>query len=619
MAFYENNIQRIRNDLKHLLTEDDIKNFMPCSKKSMCTIQDMISSIPESNSSDSDIKLGQDVEKDGDVYENKHVDGEHNVDRNVDGDNDVDRNVDGDNNVDRNVDGEHNVDRNVDGDNDVDRNVDGDNDVDRNVDGDNDVDRNVDGDNDVDVIVDVDKDGNVDKKICNTEELKITLPPIDDTDSENEEIEFNSDYDSNTEDSDVENFKEIEMDMNDSDYETELNIIRENETKLKRLKTNYFTNESVPIKYEDDDEFVNNLIRRELEDKQNYDKSYEENSNEENSDEEKEVNKYCDKKYNNFEAFYENYITNNQDFEQLKVFNKIIANNLVQHPFLNDVMNQFREDIIEKWITKFKQAQKIYQFANFDSKKWIKRAENFIFNSKLKKPIIEYLHSIGALMVLFDVDLTFNLNKHLYKNIEFESIKPLNLKREIYNANELVQYHNYGKDISNILIQDIIDNISLNQNINIMNLDIDLYNRIFQSKLNKLDECIEPDIQKKVNQYILKDNHFSDLLKQPIIYIDPDTHHVYIFEYNKLCKNFDEKNYVNPHTNKPFEQEFIEQCLEKMKNINLCNYCKDNCSKQTLKTIYQDPNFGPIILKFCSVDCFSDIEWKPKVLLNTII
>ena len=170
-----------------------------------------------------------------------------------------------------------------------------------------------------------------------------------------------------------------------------------------------------------------------------------------------------------------------------------------------------------------------------------------------------------------------------------------------------------------MLIQDVVDNISVNQNINIMNLDIDLYNRIFQSKLNKLDDCIEPDLQKKVNQYILKDNNFPDLLKQPIIYIDPDSHQVYMFEYHKLCKNFDEKNYINPYTTKPFEQEFIEQCLEKMKNINLCNYCKDNCSKQTLKTIYQDPNFGPIVLKFCSVDCFSDIEWKPKVLLNTII
>ena len=236
---------------------------------------------------------------------------------------------------------------------------------------------------------------------------------MDDTDEESG-LDYNSD--SNTEDSDVENFKEIDIDIDDSDYETELDIIRENETKLKKLKTNYFSNETVPISYEDDDDFVNNLIRRELEDKTfvNYNNrpyKVEINSAEPESEggySDEETEKICDKKYNNFEAFYENYITNNKDFEQLKVFNKIIANNLVQHPFLIDVMNQFREDIVNMWMNKFKQAQKNYQFANFDSKKWIKRAENFIFTSKLKKPIIEYLHSIGALVVLFDVNLTFN-------------------------------------------------------------------------------------------------------------------------------------------------------------------------------------------------------------------
>ena len=576
MAFYENNIQRIRNDLKHLLTDDDFTNFMPCSKKSMCTIKDMISS---------DVELENVKEEADNVAANLEEVAVEEVAVKEEADN-VAANLE-------EVAVEEVAVEETEAENLIDEIEKSDMEAEKLV-------------SDVEDVEDEDSD------IENLDKLKITLPPMDDTDES-----------SNSDDSDMENSKEMD---DDSDYETELDIIRDNETKLKKLKTNYFSNETVPISYEDDDEFVNNLIKRELEGKTyvNYnDKSYkvEINSAEPESDKEEEelrVEKKC-KKYNNFEAFYEDYIANNKEFEQLKVFNKIIAHNLVQHPFLIDIMNQFREDIINVWMAKFKQAQKSYQFVNFDSKKWIKRAENFIFTSKLKKPIIEYLHSIGALIVLFDINLTFNLNKHLYKNIEFESIKPLNLKKEIYNANELVQYHNYGKNISKILIQDVVDNISVNQNINIMNLDIDLFNRVFKGKLNKLDECIEPDLQKKVNQYILKDNNFPDLLKQPIIYIDPDSHQVYMFEYHKLCKNFDEKNYINPFTDKPFEQEFIEQCLEKMKNINLCNYCKDNCSKQTLKTIYQDPNFGPIVLKFCSVDCFSDIEWKPKVLLNTII
>lgn len=580
MSFYKNNIQRIRNDLKHLLTEDDVKNFMPCSKKSMCTIKDMIS---------------EDV-KDVDIADTVNFDTVEVADT-VNFDTvDIADTVKDIDITDDTVDIAEPIDDTV-----------------------NTADITV---NTVDTVnIDID----IKPETCN-QELKFVLPPIDD---DTDDIQ-NSDSESDILDSDIdeEDPKDIEIEMDDSDYETELNIIRDNETKLKRLKNDYFSNESIPITYEEDDDFVNNLIRRELKDSiyVNYnDKPY---KVEINSAEPEEVYKdkivdvdkqVCDKKYNNFEAFYENYILNNNEYKQLGIFNKIIANNLVQHPFLIDIVNQFREDIVEVWMTKFKKAQQLYQFVNFDSKKWIKRAETFIFNSKLKKPIIEYIHSIGSLIVLFDVELTFQLNKHLYKNIEFESIKPLNLKKEVCNVNELVQYHNYGKNISKILIQDIVDNISTNENINVMNLDINLYNKIFNTKLKKLEYCVEPDIQQKVNQYILEDNNFPDLLKQPIIYIDPDTHQVYIFEYHKLCKSFDEKNYINPYTDKPFEQEFIEQCLEKMKNINLCNYCKDNCSKQTLKTIYQDPNFGPITLKFCSVDCFSDIEWKPKVLLNTII
>ncbi len=435
------------------------------------------------------------------------------------------------------------------------------------------------------------------------ENLKIKLPPIDD----------------------------------DSEYENELEIIQENENKLKRLKSNYFSCESIPIKYDNNDnEFVDNLIRNELDETlgtsvyTNFDdKSYrisinsgdpEQNYNVEEND---KFEACFDKKhYKTFEAFYENYINNHTDkLKQLNIFNKIICNNLIQHPFLTDIVSEYREYIVELWLQKFNLAQSVYKFSFSEPKKWIKRAELVIFNSKLKKPILEYIQFVGTLLVLFDVNLTYKLNKHLYKNIEMDNIKPVNFKKEMYTVSELVNYHTYGKNISKILIQNLIDNICINQNINILNLDLNLYNRVFVDSVLPLEECEDLELEKKVDRYILHDNNFPDILKQPIIYVDPDTHRIYIFDYHKLCSNFDEKNYINSHTSKPFEPEFIEQCLQKMKNINLCNYCKDNCSDDSkiLKTIYQDQNFGPIILKFCSVDCFSDIEWKPKVILNTII
>ena len=314
MAFYENNIQRIRNDLKHLLTDDDFKNFMPCSKKSMCTIKDMISS--ESPDSDLDkIDLIQEVEEaeeveEGEAKEVEEVKVEEEEVKEVKEEEEVkveevkEEEVKEEEVKEEEVKEEEVKEVKVEEVKEVEEEE-----------------------------VEEVKEENSKCKNRNIEELKITLPPMDDTDEESG-LDYNSD--SNTEDSDVENFKEIDIDIDDSDYETELDIIRENETKLKKLKTNYFSNETVPISYEDDDDFVNNLIRRELEDKTfvNYNNrpyKVEINSAEPESEggySDEETEKICDKKYNNFEAFYENYITNNKDFEQLKVFNKIIANNL---------------------------------------------------------------------------------------------------------------------------------------------------------------------------------------------------------------------------------------------------------------------------------------------------
>jgi hypothetical protein len=332
----------------------------------------------------------------------------------------------------------------------------------------------------------------------------------------------------------------------------------------------------------------------------------------------------CDKAvttYITFDSFYENYIKNNgTKLNQLEIFNKIICNNLVRHPFLSDIVSTFREDVVEMWVQKFKEAHEVYSFVLPDPTKWVRRVEQSIFNVMLMKPIIEYMYMIGSLLVIFDVHSTFQLNKHMYKNIQIENIKPVSFKKNIYTAKELVDYHVMGKNISKMLIQELINTIHMNQNINSLNLDINLYNRIFVDTLLPVAECVGTTLQERVDKHILQEHHFPDILKQPVIYVDPDTHKVYIFEYHKLSSNFEEKNYINAHTGKPFDQEFIDQCLEKMKNINLCNYCKDNCtSHKTLRTIYQDPNFGPIVLKFCSPYCFSDIEWKPKAILNTIL
>ena len=435
------------------------------------------------------------------------------------------------------------------------------------------------------------------------------------------DIESDSDEDGGA------NFGSLD-DISDSELENDIQNIKNVERDLKIMKSNYFADGSIPVEVENDDSYVSNLAQHDIDNDNIYikvkEKPYKIEINSANPDEEEEYIKPATYKsvdeYKNFEAFYEHHIS--KFTKQLYIFNKIISNNLIAHPFLSDIVSEFRKHVVDIWCEKFTEADGMYDINFPEPKKWIQRAESILFDFNIKQSVIEYMKLVGSLIVLFDAQQTFKLNEHLYKNILNKAIEPLDLKK--YNIDEFLDYYARGKNTSKVLIQDIKDNLMLKQNIEIMNLDINLYNRIFHDTVKPIKYDISDiELGNQISDYFEHTdiNNSQDILKQPIIYVDPDTHKVYIFDYNKLNDKFNEKQFINTFTDKPFEEKFVEQCMKKMKNHLLCNYCKDNIcdTTKTLKTIYQDPNYGPLILKFCSVDCFSDIEWKPKVLRNAII
>ena len=422
-------------------------------------------------------------------------------------------------------------------------------------------------------------------------------------------------------------------DISESELERDIEHIKNVEKDLKIIKSSHYPDDSIPVEVENEETFLNNLIQHDLKENNIYikvkEKPYKIEINSGNPDEEEEYiepqrsieNKVNEvSHYKNFEAFYEQNIANFT--KQLYIFNKIVCNNLITHPFLSDVVSEFRKHVVQVWLEKFTEADDKYNINFHEPKKWVQRAESLIFDVHSKQPVIEYVKVVGSLIVLFDVHQTYGLNEHLYKNILNKAVEPVDMKK--YDINEFLVFFTRGKNISKVLIQDVKDSIMSRQNIEIINLDINLYNRIFHDTVKPMSPlAIDEDLVKKIADYFEHNDihNLQDILKQPIIYVDPDTHKVYIFDYNKLNDNFNENKFVNTFTDKPFEEQFVEQCRKKMKNHLLCNYCKDNIcdTTKTLKTVYQDPNYGPIVMKFCSVDCFSDIEWKPKVLRNAIV
>lgn len=374
---------------------------------------------------------------------------------------------------------------------------------------------------------------------------------------------------------------------------------------------------------EDEDEFINSLIDQELEDDAEQVKTFVDKkpykieifSSFEPDDEYQEPQKVdiCNTEYIDFDAFYENYIESIDD-KQFEIFNDIIVENLIQSDeSIQEKMSDFRRHIVQEWVKHINN-----EYIN-DPKKWVNRADTILFDMYQKQSLLDYVHHLAKLLVLFDTEKTFGLNEHMYIEIGNKAIEPVDMKK--YKLDDLMEYYTKGKAVSRILVQDVTDNIKIKQNIKTLNLLIELYNNITESNIKPLDECKgSNELVEKVREQLLQQQHQHLNLNRPIIYVEPKTKKIFVFDYRKLNEKFADGDKINPYTNEEFCQEFVDLCSQKMKNHMLCVFCKDKLDeKNILKTIYLHPKYGPIVLKFCDATCMSDQSWNNKSLQNAII
>lgn len=410
--------------------------------------------------------------------------------------------------------------------------------------------------------------------------------------------------------------------------ENDINIL---EKDLKIVKNKYSDISLFEDDEEENDNFINNLIEKDIEDGTSAttyidEKPYkiEIHSTFEPDGEYEEVSEtlHCNSDYVDFDAFYENYISDKSDEKQFDIFNDIIVENLIHtDDSIQTIVSDFRKKVSQEWIEFMIEANVEYNLALSDPKKWVNRSDTILFDMYQKQPIIDYVYHLGKLLVLFDIKQTFSLNEHMYVDISNKALEPIDFKK--YKLEDLMEYYTKGKHISRILVQDIVDNIKIKQNVKTINLLIEVYNKITDSSIKELNTCQDSqDLINRVKEQLLTQHQQPHLvLNRPIIYVDPDTKKIYIFDYRKLNDRFINGDKINPYTNKEFTPEFIELCNQKMKNNMLCVFCKDKISDDNsmLKTIYLHPKYGPIILKFCDTTCMSDQAWTNKALQNAII
>lgn len=395
---------------------------------------------------------------------------------------------------------------------------------------------------------------------------------------------------------------------------------------------------------EDDEDFINNLISQDIEDESGSGttntfiekKPYKieiHSSYEPDAEYEEPINVklpgYCGLEYTDFDAFYEHYINDEKEAKddkdeqrkQFEIFNDIIVENLVKSDeSIQDIMEEFRKKVSQEWTGYITEANVEYNLSLADPKKWVARADTILYDMYQKQSVIDYVHHLANLLVLFNSNQTFGLDEHMYVDVGNKALEPIDMKK--YKLEDLMEYYTKGKNVSRILVQDVTDNIKIKQNIKSINLLILLYNKITESEIKLLDVCNDPpELQTRVKEQLLQQHQQHLVLNRPIIYVDPKTKKIYIFDYRKLNEKFVEGDKINPYTNETFCEEFVELCSQKMKNHMLCVFCKDKISEdqQLLKTIYLHPKYGPILLKFCGATCFTDLNWNNKSLQNAII
>ncbi len=330
-----------------------------------------------------------------------------------------------------------------------------------------------------------------------------------------------------------------------------------------------------------------------------------------------------DSPYVEFDAFYEHYVTHHKLDRQFQLFNDMHIEALVDttKPTIANAVQTFVGEIETSWVRIFEQGLRHYGITITDPAKWISRAGTLVYDMHLKLPLLEYLKHVGNLLVLFDTRDTFGINESLYVDIHHKAIEPIDMRK--YLLTDMMETFMRGRSISSVLIQDMIQSIRLKQNATILSLSIKLYNKITGSHLQSLLKTAIATNDVQIRRR-LKQEQKTQFAKprRPMIYVDDK--HVYLFDYRQLNDEFGKGNYVNPYSKQPFDPIFVEKCKERSFGHMLCAFCKSRMCSDTgngdssLKTIYHDAKYGPVIMKFCSVDCFMDMEWKPKVLRNVL-
>jgi len=265
---------------------------------------------------------------------------------------------------------------------------------------------------------------------------------------------------------------------------------------------------------------------------------------------------------------------------------------------------------------KLKNFRMRYQGDEFDNsiihdKNWTNKVENLVYDMNQYSPIGEYARKMSEIKLILDKDKTYGINDSLLIDIQNKAIEPINMRK--YDINCLLERgcKHIKRNTVCILRESVLRQRNMNATIDL----IEFYNDVKGKKEishTQYPRTIEVPIslKKRIKNEIEK-NYSTPV---PIMVKNGDK--INIFNINELIKHFEKGKSNKKYKGVQFDDDTIESILSK--NKRKCAFCSDDINNIQLRTIYNHKQNGPMIVYFCSIDCFTDIDWKQKTL-NKII
>ena len=285
------------------------------------------------------------------------------------------------------------------------------------------------------------------------------------------------------------------------------------------------------------------------------------------------------------------------DNKELEYFFKLKINSINKDKII-DQIKSFRSTLVDEMYDTIQTSLKEHAIKKRVGKKDIAKVDERIYNRN--NSIVSYLYNISMLMLLTNNTYTLQQNKNMMYNISNDMLLNYDIKRFISDLTK--------KKGAKRVIKEYEQELKINTNIICLSLIVALFNIIKKANVSAPDIEYSYSNLKRIKKLLEECSEQSE--GEKVIYIEDDE--IFFFDDQVLLQSFKNGDYINRYNNKKFDEEFIKHITTK---VGKCQTCGVDITDDKYKSIYMARD-KPMLVHFCSLECFTDIKWKQADFLD---